>query len=74
MVSFQLNPNLADQAEASIIDARQAYQLAADYLRESIVDPSAYVVNDYQDAMLKDYGKKLDDGQIADLVAYLLTQ
>ncbi len=34
MVSFQLNPNLADQAEASIIDARQAYRLAADYLKE----------------------------------------
>ncbi len=34
MVSFQLNPNLADQAEASIIDARQAYQLAADYLKD----------------------------------------
>jgi transaldolase len=34
MVSFQLNPNLADQAEASIVDARQAYHLAADYLRE----------------------------------------
>lgn len=33
MVSFQLNPNIADQAEASIVDARQAYQLAADYLK-----------------------------------------
>jgi len=34
MVSFQLNPNLADQAEASILDARHAYQLAADYLKQ----------------------------------------
>ena len=32
MVSFQLNPNVADQAEASIEDARNAYRLAADYL------------------------------------------
>jgi hypothetical protein len=32
MVSFQLNPNIADQAEASIEDARNAYRLAADYL------------------------------------------
>ena len=32
MVSFQLNPNIADQAEASIEDARSAYRVAADYL------------------------------------------
>ena len=32
MVSFQLNPNVADQAEASVEDARNAYRLAADYL------------------------------------------
>jgi len=34
MVSFQLNPNLADDADASIVDARGAYKLAADYLTE----------------------------------------
>jgi len=33
MVSFQLNPNIADQADASIEDARNAYKLAADYLK-----------------------------------------
>jgi len=33
MVSFQLNPNIADQEEASLVDARHAYQLATDYLR-----------------------------------------
>ena len=33
MVSFQLNPNIADQADASIEDARQAYKLADDFLR-----------------------------------------
>jgi len=32
MVSFQLNPNIADQADASIEDARDAYNLAADFL------------------------------------------
>ena len=32
MVSFQLNPNIADQADASIEDARNAYGLAADFL------------------------------------------
>jgi len=33
MVSFQLNPNIADQADASIEDARNAYNLAANFLR-----------------------------------------
>jgi hypothetical protein len=34
MVSFQLNPNIADQAEASIEDAHNAYQLAASFLKD----------------------------------------
>lgn len=34
MVSFQLNPNIAADADASIEDARNAYQLAADYLAD----------------------------------------
>ncbi len=33
MVSFQLNPNIADQAHASIEDARNAYRLASDFLK-----------------------------------------
>ena len=32
MVSFQLNPNIADQADESIEDARNAYGLASDFL------------------------------------------
>ena len=34
MVSFQLNPNIADQADASIEDAKNAHKLAADFLTE----------------------------------------
>ena len=34
MVSFQLNPNIADQANASIEDAHNAYQLAASFLKD----------------------------------------
>ncbi len=34
MVSFQLNPNIADQADASIEDARNAYKLASDFLTD----------------------------------------
>ncbi|MDE3000404.1 MAG: hypothetical protein OXU79_15115 [Gemmatimonadota bacterium] len=32
MVSFQLNPNIADRADESIEDAQNAYRLAADFL------------------------------------------
>ncbi|MDA0745678.1 MAG: hypothetical protein O2954_04120, partial [bacterium] len=34
MVSFQLNPNIADQADASIEDARNAYETADNFLKE----------------------------------------
>ena len=34
MVSFQLNPNIADLAEESLIDARRAYQMATEFLTE----------------------------------------
>jgi len=34
MISFQLNPNIADDADASIEDAKLAYGLAAKYLAE----------------------------------------
>jgi hypothetical protein len=33
MVSFQLNPNIADQADASVEDARNAYRIADDFLK-----------------------------------------
>ena len=33
MVSFQLNPNIADQADPSIDDARNAHGVAADFLK-----------------------------------------
>ena len=34
MVSFQLNPNIADQADSSIEDAKNAYKLAANFLKD----------------------------------------
>src|SRR5687767_891431 len=34
---------------------------AVEYLRESIVDPSAYVVEDYQDVMPDHFGEDLSD-------------
>lgn len=34
MVSFQLNPNIADQADASIDDARNAHNVATNFLKD----------------------------------------
>jgi len=47
---------------------------AEDYLRQSIIDPSAYVVDGYADVMYKEYGTKLSDEDIDNLIAFLLTQ
>jgi mono/diheme cytochrome c family protein len=54
---------------------------AAGYIRESIVDPNAYIVPganyhtaDGQSAMEKDFAQKLTPEQIDDLVAYLMTR
>jgi mono/diheme cytochrome c family protein len=47
---------------------------AADYIHESIVDPSAYVVDGFSDIMPKDFATKFSDQEINDLVAYILTQ
>jgi mono/diheme cytochrome c family protein len=46
------------------------------YIHESIVQPSAYVVPTYADGLMpKDYGTaKLDAQSLADLIAFLLTQ
>jgi cytochrome c551/c552 len=47
---------------------------AEDYLHQSIISPSAYIVDGYSDAMYKFYGEKLTEKQITDLIAFLLTQ
>ena len=46
---------------------------AVEYLRQSIVSPSAYVVEGYTDLMPKNWGRVFSDKQIDDLIAYLLT-
>ena len=47
-------------------------QSAEDYLRESIVDPNAFVVDGYgANIMTGTYGSSLTEQQIADLVAYM---
>ncbi len=47
---------------------------AQDYLRQSIVEPGAYVVAGYPDQVMpRTYGDLFSQAQIDDLVAYLLT-
>jgi mono/diheme cytochrome c family protein len=43
----------------------------AQFIVESITDPSAEVTAGFQDIMPKDYGTQLDQKQLADLVAFL---
>ncbi|MCZ6461964.1 MAG: cytochrome c [Actinobacteria bacterium] len=47
---------------------------AEEYLRESIVDPAAYIVEGYSDTMPKGFKVLLSDEDIDGLVAFLLTQ
>lgn len=47
---------------------------AEEYLRQSIVDPNAHVVEGFQpNVMYQNYAEDLTDTQINNLVAYLLT-
>ena len=47
---------------------------AEEYIRQSIVDPSAYLVSGYSDAMNKTYGATLSEEDIDNLIAFLMTQ
>lgn len=47
---------------------------AVEYLRQSILDPSAYVVEGYENNMEKGYKYGLSEEEVNDLVAFLLTQ
>lgn len=48
---------------------------AAEYIRQSIVDPDAYIVPGFSSELMpKIYGKVLSTRDVDDLVAYLLTR
>ena len=48
---------------------------AEEYLRESIVDPSAFIVEGYHDNLMpKVYGEILTEEEIDHLIAFLVTQ
>lgn len=46
---------------------------AEEYIRQSILDPGAYVVPGYQDSMPRDLGRDLSPTDLDALVAYLLS-
>lgn len=48
---------------------------AEEYIKESIMNPNAYVVENFKEGdMYQTFKDELSEQQIADLVAYLLTQ
>jgi cytochrome c553 len=48
---------------------------AEEYIRESILTPDAYVVEGFQEGdMYQTFGEELSEQEIADLVAYVLTE
>jgi cytochrome c len=61
--------NLAETAEL-----RVPAQSAESYLHTSIVSPNAYIVEGYSpNVMVQTYARSLSEGELADIVSYLLT-
>lgn len=46
---------------------------AEEYIRESVLDPAAYLNEGYQNVMPATFGQQLDEEDLDALVAYLLT-
>jgi cytochrome c551/c552 len=46
---------------------------AAQYIHESIINPNAFVVEGYPPAMPPNYADRLSDQELADIIAYLLS-
>jgi mono/diheme cytochrome c family protein len=56
---------------ATLAATRRPGLSAEDYIRESILDPGAYVVPGYQDSMPRGLGRDLSPTDLDGLVAYL---
>ncbi len=74
-----VGPSLSGMGKAALTrfkaqDYKGQASSAEAYLKEAILNPSAYLVPTYPDAMLKDYPQKLNAQQLADLIAFLQTQ
>lgn len=67
--AFSLGPVMAGVAGRA---AGRIPDLAADdYLRQSILDPAAFIVPGYRDIMYTHYADHFGDQEMADLVAFL---
>ncbi len=55
----------------AVAESRKAGTPPGDYLRESITDPSAYIVPGYPDSMPHGLGRELSDRELDDVVRYL---
>ena len=73
-ISFgEVGPNLTQIAE--IAATRRDGVSAEDYIRESVLNPNAFVVEGYQpNIMPQTYGQQLSSRDLGDLIDYLLTQ
>jgi mono/diheme cytochrome c family protein len=58
---------------ATVAEARKAGTSAEDYIRESVLDPGAYIVPGYPDTMPRGLTRGMTQGDFDDLVRYLLT-
>jgi mono/diheme cytochrome c family protein len=64
-----VGPGLATMRDSAA--ARIEGVSAEDYLRDSIVNPSAFVVEGYEDIMPKTYGDQFTDHDVASLVKFI---
>lgn len=71
-VGYSLGPRFVGFSERATM--RIEGVSAADYIKQSILDPKTYVVPGYRQVMYTEYGKYLTDQDIADLVAFLMAQ
>lgn len=59
---------------ATVAETRVDGYSAEEYLRESIRNPSAYLVEGYDDLMVKTFADSISESQFDDLIAFLLAQ
>jgi mono/diheme cytochrome c family protein len=67
-----VGPSLQGIAERAA--EREPGTSAEDYIHQSIVTPSAYLVAGYENNMNNNYGETLSEADINNLVAFLMTQ
>ena len=69
--AFSLAPKL--QGISQRAGQRVPGMSAEAYLLQSIIDPAAFVVSGYRNIMYPQFGEKLSQQDLADLIAYLET-